>query len=249
VIDWNEDGRKDLVVGESYGKFWVYLNVGTDAEPDFLERFAVQDTAGTLVVPSYRSSPHILDFDHDGRKDIVTGNLNGELLLYSNVGTDEVPAFAGYARVESDGVPIDLPSGSRSRPFVCEWNRDGFRDVLIGYGDGLVRVYTGIEHYHTGVPEDEPLAAAVLLAPRPNPALGCSVIAFDLPSEQAVTLTVYDVAGRRVARLADRSFAPGRHEVEWLGADDRGRKLPSGVYFVRMATTGAVQTERLVLLR
>jgi len=250
VVDWNQDDKKDLVVGGLSGKFLAFLNEGTDTEPDFLAQFAVQDSVGDLIVPSQRSSPHVLDFDHDGKKDIVTGNTNGQLLFYRNVGTNEAPALAGHTPVEADGVPIDLTGTSRSRPFVCEWNRDGFRDVLIGYGDGLVRVYTGIEHYHdAGAPEFVSVPAAVLLAPRPNPGLGRSAVAFDVSSEQAVRLTVYDVSGRRVTRLADRRFGPGRHEVEWSGIDDRGRTLPSGVYFVLMESAGSPQTRRLVLLR
>lgn len=250
VVDWNEDGRKDLVIGGLSGKLLVFLNEGTDTEPDFLTYFAVQDSVGDLVVPSQRSSPHVLDFDHDGKKDIISGNTNGQLVFYSNVGTNEAPTFWGYALMEADGVPIDLPSTSRSRPFVCEWNRDGFRDVLIGYGDGLVRIYTGIEHYHdSAAPEFASVPAAVLLAPRPNPCLDRSVLAFDLSFEQNVRLTVHDVSGRRVASLADRSFGPGRHEVEWSGADGRGRELPSGVYFVLMESASSRQTRRLVLLR
>lgn len=249
VVDWNSDGRKDLVVGGLSGKLLVYLNEGTDTEPDFLAYFAVQDTAGDLIVPTSRSSPHVMDFDLDGKKDFITGNTSGQLLFYHNVGTNEAPTFSGYAAVEAGGVPIDLPGTARSRPFVCEWNHDGFPDVLIGYGDGLVRLYTGIEHYHTGAPELDLESAAVLLTPRPNPAPGRSVIAFELSYEQAVRVTVYDVSGRGVVRLADRVYGPGRHEVEWSGTDDRGRKLPSGVYFLRMETASSEQTRRLVLLR
>jgi hypothetical protein len=250
VVDWNQDGRKDLVVGQLGGKLFVYLNEGTDTEPDFLTYFAVQDSVGDLVVPTSRSSPHVVDLDHDGKKDVLSGNTYGQLVFYSNVGTNEAPTFSGYTLIEADSIVIDLPGTSRSRPFVCEWNRDGFMDVLIGYGDGLVRVYTGIEHYHhSGAPEFASLPSAVLLAPRPNPALGRSVVAFELPFEQSVRLTVYDVSGRRVARLADRDFGPGRHEVEWSGVDERGRTLPSGIYFVRMESPGSVQTTRLVLLR
>jgi len=238
------------VIGGLSGKLLVYLNEGTDAEPDFLTSFAVQDGAGDLIVPSTRSSPDVLDFDHDGKKDVVSGNTNGQVVFYSNVGTDEAPTFSGYELVEADSVVIDLLGTARSRPFVCEWNRDGFLDMLLGYGDGLVRLYTGIEHYHdSGAPEFAGDPAAVLLAPRPNPALGRSAVAFDLPIEESVRLTVYDVSGRRVTCLADRSFGPGRHEVEWFGIDDRGQKLPSGVYFVRMETPDSFQTRRVVLLR
>ncbi len=36
VLDWNEDGKKDLIVGQfSGGKIRLYLNCGTDSEPVF----------------------------------------------------------------------------------------------------------------------------------------------------------------------------------------------------------------------
>ena len=36
VIDWNNDGKKDLLVGQfDYGYVWLFLNQGTDAQPAF----------------------------------------------------------------------------------------------------------------------------------------------------------------------------------------------------------------------
>jgi hypothetical protein len=250
VVDWNSDGRKDLVVGERYGKIYVFLNEGTDDAPDFLTSLLVQEDGVDLVVPTQRSSPHIEDFDHDGKKDIVTGNTEGQILCYNNVGTDQAPVFSGYTPVEADGVPIDLGGTSRSRPFVCEWNHDGFRDLLIGYGDGLVRIYTGVEHYHdAGAPEDAPGRAVALLAPHPNPSSGRAVLAFDLPWGQAVRIDVHDVSGRRVATAVDRWYEPGRHEVTWSGLDDRGRRLPSGVYLIRLEALEGSDERKIVLMR
>jgi hypothetical protein len=143
VADWNSDGRKDLVVGEREGKIHVFLNEGTDTEPDFRSELLAQANGADLVVPSARSSPDVLDLDDDGRKDLLTGNTNGELVFYSNTGSEQAPSFSDYVYVEADGVPIDLPGTPRSRPFVCDWNDDGERDVLIGAGDGYVRLYLG----------------------------------------------------------------------------------------------------------
>lgn len=144
VVDWNSDGKKDLVVGGLDGRVRVFVNEGTDTSPDFHVQAFAQANGADLSVPSGRSSPVILDLDDDGQKDLLTGNTDGQLLLYSNIGSDEAPSFDGYTAVESDGVPIDLPGIPRSRPFVCDWTGDGLLDVLIGAGDGKVHLYQGV---------------------------------------------------------------------------------------------------------
>ncbi len=95
-------------------------------------------------MPTGRSCPAVRDLDGDGKKDLLTGDTNGQLLFYSNAGTDDAPSFSGYTLVESDGTAIDLPGTPRSRPFVCDWTGDGEPDVLVGAGDGKVHLYQGI---------------------------------------------------------------------------------------------------------
>jgi hypothetical protein len=147
VVDWNGDSRKDLVVGGLDGKIHIFLNGGTDTEPAFFTETFAQASGSPLIVPSSRSSPEILDLDGDGRKDLLTGNTDGQLLFYSNVATDIAPAFSGYVHVDSNGVPIDLGGTGnswRSRPFVCDWTQDGYLDVLIGAFDGKVHLYQSV---------------------------------------------------------------------------------------------------------
>ena len=143
VVDWNADGRRDLVMGAIDGRVRLFLNTGTDTAPDFTAQVFVQDGAGNLVVPSGRSSPVVRDLDGDGRKDLLCGNTNGELAFYANVGTDAAPAFAGHVLLQADGVVIDLPTPGRSRPSLCDWTGDGTLDVLVGLGDGKLHLYQG----------------------------------------------------------------------------------------------------------
>jgi hypothetical protein len=157
LLDWDNDNMEDLVVGGLDGKIRIFINCGCTGgiPPSFYHTpvsgiFARED-GSDLTVPGSRASPVILDLDRDGSKDILTGNTSGELLFYRNVGTDAEPSFSGYSRVESDGVPIDLPGSPRSRPSVCYWTGDGhfglidgYADVLIGAGDGKVHLYRGI---------------------------------------------------------------------------------------------------------
>jgi len=144
IVDWNNDGKKDLVVGALDSKIHIFINEGTDTAPDFRVETFAQASGSPLTVPSQRSSPDILDLDGDGKKDLLTGNTNGELLFYSNDANDTAPAFSVYTRVDSNGVPIDLAGTPRSRPFVCDWTQDGYLDVLIGAGDGKVHLYRNI---------------------------------------------------------------------------------------------------------
>jgi len=148
LVDWNNDGLRDMVVGAYDARIYIFINEGTDTEPNFFIQTFAQEDGSDLIVPGRRASPVILDLDGDGRKDILTGNTNGQLLFYGNVGTDEEPNFSGYSLVKSEGVPIDLAGSPRSRPFVCYWTGDGhfgpidaYPDVLIGAGDGKVHLY------------------------------------------------------------------------------------------------------------
>ena len=143
VVDWDDDGVRDLVVGALDGKVHLFINTGTDDTPEFIEHLVVAGAVGDLVVPSARSSPEVVDLDGDGKKDLLTGNTNGQVLFYSNVGDDADPVFGGYEAVEAAGVPIDLAGTPRSRPFVCYWNAGALPDMLVGAGDGLVRLYLG----------------------------------------------------------------------------------------------------------
>ncbi|UCD76838.1 MAG: VCBS repeat-containing protein [Phycisphaerales bacterium] len=147
MVDWNNDGRKDLVTGALDGLIRIFINEGTDTEPDFITETILQTGREDLVVPEYRSSPVIMDLDDDGKKDLLTGNTAGQILFYSNIGTDASPAFADYECVESDGVAIDLDGLPRSRPFVADWTGDGRLDLLVGAGTGNVHLYQGVPLY------------------------------------------------------------------------------------------------------
>ena len=250
VVNWNNDGKSDLAVGALDGKLRIYINEGTTGW-DFRTVLYAQDDGLDLVVPTIRSSPHVVDLDDDGKKDLLTGNTEGQLLLYTNVGSDEVPTFSGYAIVEADSVPIDLSGSARSRPFVCDWNNDDVLDVLIGGSDGLVHLYRGVDVY-SGVSWEErspPFETARLLAAYPNPFNPSVIIPFMLFEPRHVQLSVYSPMGRRIVLLADRVYDEGQHSAKWRGVDDEGRGVPSGVYFVRLESDGQIQTGKIVLLK
>lgn len=144
LTDFDNDGARDLVMGAYDGKIHLYLNQGTDVAPDFAGETILPDLAGDLLVPSGRSSPVLSDLDGDGKKDLLTGNSSGQILLYGNQGTDPAPSFSTFGRVTSAGVAIDLAGDPRSRPFVTDFTGDGLADLLVGAVDGKVHLYQGV---------------------------------------------------------------------------------------------------------
>ncbi len=65
---------------------------------------------------------------------------------------------------------------------------------------------------------------------------GASTVHLGIAKAGRVQVSVYDVAGRKLRTLADRLFPAGEQTPVWDGADDTGRKVSRGVYFVRSST-------------
>ncbi len=56
-------------------------------------------------------SPYVVDFDGDGKKDLLIGTGAGNIRYYQNKGSDAQPTFSGYTIVKADGSAITC-SGS-----------------------------------------------------------------------------------------------------------------------------------------
>ena len=83
----------------------------------------------------------------------------------------------------------------------------------------------------------------------PNPFASSTVLAFDLPTDEDVQITVYDATGARVRQLVNRGIPAGHHVQTWDGTDDDGGRLPSGVYFAKIRTATHEARQKLWLIR
>jgi hypothetical protein len=92
------------------------------------------------------------------------------------------------------------------------------------------------------ITEDAP--ELVLYAAYPNPSREVINFVFSLPEDGRAALSVYDLAGRRVATPLDSELTAGRHETTWNCSS-----TPSGVYLYRLETTAGSLTQRLVISR
>jgi len=83
----------------------------------------------------------------------------------------------------------------------------------------------------------------------PNPFNPATTIQYELRAPAAVSLSVFDVAGRLVKRLVDEQKTRGVHKIAWDGTSDSGARVSSGIYFYKLNTGSFVQTRKMLLLK
>jgi len=100
----------------------------------------------------------------------------------------------------------------------------------------------------TGV--DYPVHPFALRQNRPNPFSIDTSIRFSLSRSGSASIILYDLQGRAVRRLGGRRvLEEGEHRAIWDGKDDRGRPLPSGVYFYKLRANGRERARKAILMR
>ncbi len=85
------------------------------------------------------STPFVVDYDVDGKKDLLIGTRDGTIVLFTNTGRDTAPSLSEYDVLAAGGTNID--AGSHAAPFMVDFNNDGAQDPLVGNGEGALIYY------------------------------------------------------------------------------------------------------------
>ena len=83
----------------------------------------------------------------------------------------------------------------------------------------------------------------------PNPFNPSTTISFDLPSKSSVTLSIFNITGRKVATIVERQLPSGHHKFEWNGLDYSGHETASGIYFYKLESENFRAVKKMILLR
>lgn len=96
----------------------------------------------------------------------------------------------------------------------------------------------------TVLPDD-----VVLYQNRPNPFNPTTIIEFNLPKADWISLTVYNIRGQQVRRLFEGTLPAGHTQKAWDGLDDRQQSVATGVYYYVLRTSSGRVGRTMVLLR
>jgi PKD domain-containing protein/putative Ig domain-containing protein/flagellar hook capping protein FlgD/HYDIN/CFA65/VesB family protein len=91
---------------------------------------------------------------------------------------------------------------------------------------------------------------AVDVAAYPNPFNPQTNIAYTTRVSGTVTMHIYSIDGRLVRTLKQGEYTDaGTHEVTWNGVDNLGRRVPSGVYFVKTTVGSDTSVFKLAIMK
>ena len=88
-----------------------------------------------------------------------------------------------------------------------------------------------------------------LLTNYPNPFNTTTIICFTITKPAQVILTIYDVLGRKIKNLTDKYYTAGRYMISWNGTNERGKKVPSGIYILSYHTQFVKKSIKICLLK
>jgi hypothetical protein len=183
------------------------------------------------------------DLDRDSDMDVISGSsLDDKVAWYENL--DGNGSFGPQQVISTEADFLEC---------VCaaDLDRDEDLDIISASLDDDKVAWYRCEAITAIFNEADSHACTSHLEQNcPNPFRSPTAIRFALNRSSLATLTVYDVAGRRIRILLSEAVSSGAHSLVWDGTDDKGLPLAGGMYFCRLVTdTGVADSIRLILLR
>ncbi|KAA3616898.1 MAG: T9SS C-terminal target domain-containing protein [Calditrichaeota bacterium] len=125
------------------------------------------------------------------------------------------------------------------------------RELSIDSGEGGIFKVT-FENIKTSTiisPQFEAPENFVLFQNWPNPFNPSTTIRFNLPSQQDVNLSIYNVLGKEIYTIVNTQLQSGEHNYYWDGFDKNNKKVASGVYFYILKATNYSKIKKMILVK
>jgi Secretion system C-terminal sorting domain/FG-GAP-like repeat len=231
IGDFDNDGRKDVIMGERFGILNFFKNTGSLTEPVFgpnpalapnvsnIGNFNVQNDS--IANNSGLSTPQLIQNDQ-GEPMIVVGSSDGYIETYLLGDMTTAPwtlvtkTFGG------------IHDGWRSSPAFADLDDDGYLEMILGNQSGGLTLYkTILTPFSPPVPVVSPYPPQLQIQITPNPASTQASLLLDGHDGSAFRVDVYDALGR----LRLQNHSTGNQYTLPLG------DWPAGMYWVRVQTS------------
>ena len=194
-------------------------------------------------------SPFTAEFDVWSMVTLPSGEEYGPLLNRQGI---NLGFGAAISRDLTQNIPGGAPEGYYTYSMYAgvyefgtvfteesfEFEKSGV-DAVGGVNNWNISGWDSPKAVETGLPSQFALHAAF-----PNPFNPVTTLNYYLPEAGKVSLVVYDITGREVAKLVDGHLSSGEHSAVWDAAD-----FASGIYFARLDNGKMQVTQKMLLIK
>jgi len=152
--------------------------------------------------------------------------------------TGAIPAWEERTVVLQDYLPADslrIRFRTKTDPFLLNPTLGWYIDQISLSTEPMVGTQTATENLMTGIFK--------ILSVTPNPGNGEFNISFNIPKDEYITISLFDVLGRETDRLAEGFYPQGEHRLKWLA------ETSSGVYFLCIRSEDESIAQKILLLK
>jgi hypothetical protein len=213
TVDFNKDGKTDLLIGANDGRLSYYRCAGYGPAPDYVPYFElVTNTFGGInaTLGHFQSAPCITDLNKNGKPDLLLGDKDGELLYFPDI--DTINTLVPYA----GSLLYDYRTGARSTgklfsgylvPTAAYLDQDSIPDLMLGGRRGglvfLGSANNGFEPVRNSGIETAETIVPIKMTLFPNPARDFFVLRYNNVNElQRAEICVTDMMGRQLFKSA-----------------------------------------------
>jgi len=197
IVDLNNDGLNDLIVGEYNGNINYYQNTGTASQFSFQHK---KDTLGNAIATSIlgiqgKCVPHFFK-NNLNQWELIMGTETGQINHYNNIDGN----LEGNFNLVSNNFE-NIRDGERASVFLADITGDGLRELFVGnLGGGVGDLGGGVGVYRGLIVSTENDRTQQDFKIYPNPASELlRVFVSDLENEIG-TFSIYDSMGRIISQ-------------------------------------------------
>jgi len=234
------DGPAAMIAG-----IWDNLDPGNAGQPSDI--YYYYDAPNNRFIVEYFQVEHYTSGYHETFEIVLynpdfyeTPTGDGEIIVQYLVPIQQIDVTVGIENATED-IGIQY------------YNEGTYHELAEPVTDNFAIKYTTYPPGWVGVAEqiNIPMIPLVTAMTRlfPNPVTRYAQIQYQMAVHGRVTLQVFDAAGRAVRTLVDDVQRAGYYTHTWDGHDDAGRKVSTGVYFVRFRTDEHTATEKIIIMK
>ncbi|NQV14329.1 aminotransferase class I/II-fold pyridoxal phosphate-dependent enzyme [bacterium] len=210
---------------------------------------------GTVSRMSQAAAQVALD-DTDHLNSTLAENTMAMTILeegFVHLGLSYIPSETNFIMVDvgTDAIPVRDQLADLGYIVRIGWDMPNFLRIstgtvaeMVDFRDALESVLTTDLAEPGAIPSQFGLQSVF-----PNPFNARCRINFSTVETGRVTITIYDILGRKIKSLANLSLKPGQHKVVWDGKDSLGKPVNSGIYTLLLLQGEFAVTQRITLLK